>query len=224
MAATFPGGVKVFTTKQAGDQIASAHINDLQDEVVAVETELRKTTGSVVSHGSLAGLNNNDHPQYVLMSGDQTVAGVKTFSSFPVTPSSAPSSNYQTANKKYVDDLIGAWASWTPTVTYLGGTTDPKSLTVDHARYCRTGDTVTFSIVATVERGSGNRTVVAFSLPLTAKYADFAASGTEDVTSTIPKACGCYSDNAKRVLVRFATAMANDGKIRVSGSYEVGDE
>ena len=66
MAATFPGGVKVFTTKQAGDQIASAHINDLQDEVVAVETELRKTTGSVVSHGSLAGLNNNDHPQYLL--------------------------------------------------------------------------------------------------------------------------------------------------------------
>ena len=66
MAATFPGGVKVFTTKQAGDQIASAHINDLQDEVVAVETELRKTTGSVVSHGSLAGLSNNDHPQYLL--------------------------------------------------------------------------------------------------------------------------------------------------------------
>ena len=66
MAATFPGGVKVFTTKQAGDQIASAHINDLQDEVVAVETELRKTSGSVVSHGSLAGLSNNDHPQYLL--------------------------------------------------------------------------------------------------------------------------------------------------------------
>ena len=64
MAATFPGGVKVFTTKQAGDQIASAHINDLQDEVVAVETELRKTSGSVVDHGSLAGLTDNDHPQY----------------------------------------------------------------------------------------------------------------------------------------------------------------
>jgi len=64
MAATFPGGVKVFTTKQAGDQIASAHINDLQAEVVAVETELRKTTGSVVDHGGLAGLADNDHPQY----------------------------------------------------------------------------------------------------------------------------------------------------------------
>lgn len=69
MAATFPGGVKVFTTKQAGDQIASAHINDLQDEVVAIETELRKTASSVVSHGSLAGLSNNDHPQYLLTTG-----------------------------------------------------------------------------------------------------------------------------------------------------------
>lgn len=36
----------------------------------------------------------------------QTVAGVKTFSSFPVTPSSAPSSDYQVANKKYADDLV----------------------------------------------------------------------------------------------------------------------
>ena len=63
------GGVKAFTTKQAGDQIASAHINDLQAEVVAVETELRKTTGSVVDHGGLAGLADNDHPQYLLATG-----------------------------------------------------------------------------------------------------------------------------------------------------------
>lgn len=41
---------------------------------------------------------------YVHVSGDETVAGVKTFSSFPATPSSAPTTNYQTANKKYVND------------------------------------------------------------------------------------------------------------------------
>lgn len=33
-----------------------------------------------------------------------TKAGVLTFSSFPITPSSAPTTDYQTANKKYVDD------------------------------------------------------------------------------------------------------------------------
>jgi len=79
MAATFPGGVKVFTTKQAGDQIASAHINDLQDEVVAVETELRKTTGSVVSHGSLAGLSNNDQlvSSYTIICPDDRLSSVQ---------------------------------------------------------------------------------------------------------------------------------------------------
>jgi len=46
----------------------------------------------------------------VALTGNETVAGVKTFSSFPVTPSSAPTTNYQTANKKYVDDYFGAEA------------------------------------------------------------------------------------------------------------------
>lgn len=40
--------------------------------------------------------------------GAETVAGVKTFSSFPVTPSSTPSTDYQVANKKYVDFAAGA--------------------------------------------------------------------------------------------------------------------
>lgn len=44
---------------------------------------------------------------YVALTGNQTVAGIKTFSSFPVTPSSAPTTNYQVANKKYVDDNAG---------------------------------------------------------------------------------------------------------------------
>jgi hypothetical protein len=39
--------------------------------------------------------------------GNETIAGVKTFSSFPVTPSSAPTTDYQVANKKYVDDNAG---------------------------------------------------------------------------------------------------------------------
>lgn len=43
----------------------------------------------------------------VKLSGNQTVAGIKTFSSFPVTPSSDPSNDYEVANKKYVDDNLG---------------------------------------------------------------------------------------------------------------------
>ena len=44
---------------------------------------------------------------YVALTGNQTIAGIKTFSSFPVTPSSAPTSDYHVANKKYVDDNVG---------------------------------------------------------------------------------------------------------------------
>ena len=38
----------------------------------------------------------------------QTVAGVKTFTDFPVTPSTAPTSSYEVANKKYVDDSVSS--------------------------------------------------------------------------------------------------------------------
>lgn len=115
MAATFPNGVKSFTTKQADDNILPNHVNDLQDEVIAIETELRKTAAgtSVVDHGALSGLNDDDHPQYVNRTTNQTIAGVKTFSAFPATPSSAPTANYQVANKKYVDDVKGLYRKMT---------------------------------------------------------------------------------------------------------------
>lgn len=44
---------------------------------------------------------------YVALTGNQTIEGIKTFSDFPVTPSSAPTTDYQVANKKYVDDNAG---------------------------------------------------------------------------------------------------------------------
>lgn len=50
---------------------------------------------------------------YVALTGDQTVAGVKTFSSFPVTPSSAPTTDYQVANRKFViDNALGVSQTW----------------------------------------------------------------------------------------------------------------
>lgn len=54
-----------------------------------------------------------DGSTFVSTSGNQTVGGVKTFTSFPVTPSSAPTTSYQTANKKYVDDTVSAAGGFT---------------------------------------------------------------------------------------------------------------
>lgn len=53
------------------------------------------------------GLSNVTNDAQVKAAGNQTVAGIKTFSSFPVTPSEAPTTDYQVANKKYVDDNSG---------------------------------------------------------------------------------------------------------------------
>lgn len=58
-------------------------------------------SGNATSIRAVAGVG-----ALLALTGNQTVAGVKTFSSFPVTPSSAPTTDYQTANKKYVDDAV----------------------------------------------------------------------------------------------------------------------
>lgn len=49
MSAAFPTSVKTFTSRSAGQAIASAHINDLQDEVNAVETTLLPIAGGQVA-------------------------------------------------------------------------------------------------------------------------------------------------------------------------------
>lgn len=45
-----------------------------------------------------------DGTNFVQKTGNETIAGVKTFASFPTTPESAPTTNFQVANKQYVDN------------------------------------------------------------------------------------------------------------------------
>jgi hypothetical protein len=47
---------------------------------------------------------------------NQSVGGLKTFLKFPVTPATAPISDYQVANKRYVDDKVNAGGSIGPSV------------------------------------------------------------------------------------------------------------
>ena len=56
---------------------------------------------------------SGDDSTNVKLTGDQTIDGIKTFTSFPITPSSEPTSDYQVANKKYVDSKIGHTQSLT---------------------------------------------------------------------------------------------------------------
>jgi hypothetical protein len=74
----------------------------------------------------------------VKLTGDQTIAGVKTFSSFPVTPSSAPTTDYQVANKKFVDDQIATKASvavLTGTISHGGTIPLPSGYTAGQCKW-----------------------------------------------------------------------------------------
>ena len=83
----------------------------------SVTQQLRKITWANI----LATIGTWADALYVKLTGSQTIAGVKTFSSFPETPSSAPTTDYQVANKKYVDDNAGGgggtWGSITGTLS-----------------------------------------------------------------------------------------------------------
>lgn len=74
----------------------------------------------------------------VITTGAQTIAGEKTFSTFPLTPSAAPDADYEVANKKYVDDNGGGGGvlqalsdTCTSTTTSSGSFVDVSGLSVD---------------------------------------------------------------------------------------------
>ncbi len=65
-------------------------------------------SGKNTDHGELTGLEDDDHPQYVETTGNETIGGIKTFSSVPVLPASNPTTDNQAVRKAYVDALVGA--------------------------------------------------------------------------------------------------------------------
>lgn len=71
-------------------------------------SEVATDISSSIDHDNLTGLDKaGSGVSYGHIDASaQTLYGVKTFDSFPVTPSSAPTTDYQVANKKYVDDVV----------------------------------------------------------------------------------------------------------------------
>lgn len=65
--ASFPGSVKVFTTKNNGDTIQPADVNDLQDEVSAIEDGFRNATAPLNSSRSTVAT--------LSVTGNSTIAG-----------------------------------------------------------------------------------------------------------------------------------------------------
>jgi len=79
-----------------------------------------------------------------------------------------------------VKESPGAWTSWTPTVTFDGGTTDPSSTTKQYARYTTIGKIV----IATADYlfgTGGDMTQYKFTLPLTPAQTYGAVTGYESL-------------------------------------------
>lgn len=82
MSASYPGSAKVFTSRSAGQSIASAHINDLQDEVNAIESGLLGGTAPLTSsNATIANLTvaGGSTLATLSVSGGSTFAGVVTY-------------------------------------------------------------------------------------------------------------------------------------------------
>lgn len=72
----------------------------------------------------------------------QTIYGVKTFDSFMVTPSSDPTTDYQVANKKYVDDAIAVENIWDRTGSLIEPANAGDNMNLGTGKYldARIGD------------------------------------------------------------------------------------
>ena len=105
--ASFPAAVKTFTTKSdgAGNTISASHVNDLQDEVNAVEDGYLNGTARLNSSGSTMTTLS------VTGAAGSTMASVGLTSTSPSPPSS---------NRVYQNSIIRAWASCSSTPTFLG--------------------------------------------------------------------------------------------------------
>ena len=115
-------GIKTFSSTITGN------ITGNSDTATKLATAM--TINGVAFDGS-ANITVSD-ANAVKLTGDETVAGIKTFTSSPIVPT--PSTDFQVATKKYVDDNIGSQSS---TDSYQGA----YGISWDYATdtYIRTG-------------------------------------------------------------------------------------
>lgn len=118
------------------------------------------------------------------------------------------------------------FTSWTPTVSYAGGTTNPTTVNITQAIYKILGDQCFYQIKASITRGSGNRTFIQFSLPV-----DFDSEQTvaqvaiENIVQAgvVPRAAWLETiSSIDKVTVGLGSAMSQaSGIISVSGNYRI---
>lgn len=85
----------------AGGLTTAQDVRDFETEVLDAIFDYDAALATMISDGLAAKVAKTG-------SVDETITGVKTFSSIPVLPASSPTTDNQAVRKKYVDDLIAA--------------------------------------------------------------------------------------------------------------------
>ena len=99
------GQIKLFSEQGATDYTATVFPNAAMTENASYYLPAAKPAGTYFMVMTAAGIMAFDAGTYCGLTGNQTLAGIKTFSSFPITPSENPTTSYQVANKAYVDSV-----------------------------------------------------------------------------------------------------------------------
>lgn len=107
-----------------------------------------------------------------------------------------------------------SWLSWTPAITYSGGTTDPTSNTPSFSQYKVGMNMVAIRLNSALVRGTGNRTATTFTLPFTPTNSSPAVC-VDTITATGNK-YAVAALTATNTLVITET-MANDGNYFITG-------
>lgn len=151
MAASFPSSVKSFTSRVSGDTIQPAHINDLQDEVTALETGLFTSgtwTITLASSGGGTPTYTNRTGYYLRKGNEVTASGILTLltrgtlaaGTMSITGLPFASKN---ATGNYAPVEIPYWATLTTSVIHLGGFVPPNvsAITLTKATAAATSST-----------------------------------------------------------------------------------
>lgn len=116
--------------------------------------------GDAATKGYVDSRDSTLDATYVKLSGAQTVAGVKTFSSSPVVPT--PTTNMQASTKKYVDDGLAGCVKTTGNQTIAGTKTFSSKITGSISGNCDGSSSSCTGNAATVTNGvytTGNQTI-----------------------------------------------------------------
>lgn len=166
---------------------------------------------------------------YVTRLGDQTVGGVKTFASFPVSPGTAPTTDYQLANKKYVDDNAGGGSPAVPTGVVMsnlvgdGRTLGGASCSAGTKTVTMTGSTpfVPGDVGKKVLLyGAASASVGTFVGSIAAVNANNSIELDRNVTTTVANAMLCFGTDETDVFQADidraeAYALVHGGKVRL---------